>query len=81
MHYLVYIRYLWSDPNFCLCINGKIWSMFLKYVGKMDLILILSKFSHQIGLKPKCYVFIQQFDRSYRSGRVNGKRPKSKQCF
>ena len=35
----------------------------------MDLILILSKFSHQIGLKPKCYVFVQQFDRSYRSGR------------
>jgi hypothetical protein len=50
--------------------------MFLKYLAKIDLILILSKYSDQIGLKPKCYVFIQQFDCSHRSGRVNGKRPK-----
>ena len=46
-----------SDPNFCLCINGKIWSMFLKYLAKMDLILMLSKFSSQIGPKPKRFVF------------------------
>ena len=25
-----------SDPNFCLRVNGKIWSMFLKYLAKMD---------------------------------------------
>jgi hypothetical protein len=46
-----------SDPNFCLCINGKIWSMFLRYLAKMDFILILSKFSGQIGPKPKRFVF------------------------
>ena len=46
-----------------LCINGKIWSMFLKYLVKMDLIQnylksMLSKFSsHEIGPKPKCFVF------------------------
>jgi hypothetical protein len=28
-----------------LGINGKIWSMFLKYLAKMDLIQMLSKFS------------------------------------
>ena len=31
--------------------------MFLKYLAKMDLILMLSKFSGQIGRKPKCFVF------------------------
>jgi hypothetical protein len=31
--------------------------MFLKYLAKMDLILILSKFSGQIGPKPKRFVF------------------------
>jgi hypothetical protein len=31
--------------------------MFLKYLAKMDLIQILSKFSGQIGPKPKCFVF------------------------
>jgi hypothetical protein len=47
-----------SDPNFFfLCINGMIWSMFLKYPAKMDLILLLSKISGQIGPKPKCFVF------------------------
>ena len=46
-----------SDPNYFLCINGKIWSMFLKYLAKMDLILMLSKFSGQISQKPKCFVF------------------------
>jgi hypothetical protein len=46
--------------------------MFLKYLAKMDLILILSKFSGQIGLKPNRLCSIQQFDRS---GPVNGKRP------
>jgi hypothetical protein len=40
-----------------LCINGKIWSMFLKCLAKMDLILMLSKFSGQIGREPKCFVF------------------------
>jgi hypothetical protein len=30
--------------------------MFLKYLAKMDLILILSKFSDQIGPKPKRFV-------------------------
>jgi hypothetical protein len=55
-----------------LCINGKIWPMFLKYLAKMDLIQMLSKFSGQISPKPKCFASIQQFDRS---GRVNGKRP------
>ena len=47
--------------------------MFLKYLAKMDLILILSKFSGQIGPRPKPVLlcFIQQFDRSDRSGRVN----------
>ena len=70
----------WAPPGFSrsepivvtplLCINGKIWSMFLKYPAKMDLILMLSKFSGQIG--PNVLCFIQQFDRS---GRVNGKRP------
>jgi hypothetical protein len=34
-----------------------VWSMFLKYLAKMDLILMLSKFSDQIGPKPKCFVF------------------------
>jgi hypothetical protein len=38
----------------------------------MDLILILSKFSGQIAPKPKRSVSIQQFDRSDRSGCVNG---------
>jgi hypothetical protein len=47
----------WSEPNFCLNINGKIWSMFFKYLAKMDLVLILSKFSGQIGPKPKRFVF------------------------
>jgi hypothetical protein len=28
--------------------------MFLKYLAKMDLILMLSKFSGQVGPKPKC---------------------------
>jgi hypothetical protein len=42
----------------------------------MDLILILSKFSGQIGPKPNVLSFIQQLDRSDRSGRVDGKRPK-----
>ena len=51
--------------------------MFLKYLAKMDLILILSKFSGQIGPKPKRFVFHSQFNRSDRSGRVNGKRPKT----
>jgi hypothetical protein len=32
--------------------NVKIWSMFHKYLAKMDLILILSKCSGQIGPKP-----------------------------
>ena len=31
--------------------------LFLKYLAKMDLILILSKFSGQIGPKSKCFVF------------------------
>jgi hypothetical protein len=44
-------------PDSFLCINGKIWSMFLKYLAKMDLILMLSKFSGQIGPKPKRFVF------------------------
>ena len=34
-------------------IFGKIWSMFLKYLAKTDFILISSKFSGQIGPKPK----------------------------
>ena len=38
--------------------------MFLKYLVKMDLILMLSKFSGQIGPKPKCFVFHSTFDRS-----------------
>ena len=46
--------------------------MFLKYLAKMDLIQMLSKFSSQIGPKPNVFCSIQQFDRS---GRVNGKRP------
>ena len=46
-----------SDPNFCLRVNGKIWSMFLKYLAKMDFIIILSEFSGQIGPKPKRFVF------------------------
>ena len=29
----------------------------MKYLAKMDLILMLSKFSRQIGPKPKCFVF------------------------
>ena len=58
-----------------LCINGKIWSMFLKYLAKMDLILMLSKFSGQISSKPNVLCSIQQFDRSDRSSHVNGKRP------
>jgi hypothetical protein len=45
--------------------------MFLKYLAKMDLTLILSKFSSQIDPKPKRFVFIQQFGRSDLSGRVN----------
>jgi hypothetical protein len=40
-----------------LCINGNIWSMFLKYLAKMDLIQMLSKFSGQIGPKSKRFVF------------------------
>jgi hypothetical protein len=50
----------------------KNWSIFLKNLGKMDIILMLSKFSDQIG-----YVLssIQQFDRSDWLGRVNSKRP------
>jgi hypothetical protein len=40
-------------PDSFLCINGKIWSMFLK--AKMDLILMLSKLSGQIGRKPKLF--------------------------
>jgi hypothetical protein len=39
--------HLMAWPVF-LCINGKISSMFLKYLAKMDLILILSKFSSQL---------------------------------
>jgi hypothetical protein len=31
--------------------------MFLKYLAKMDLIQMLSKFSGQIGPKSKCFVF------------------------
>jgi hypothetical protein len=46
-----------SDPNYFLCINGSIWSMFLKYLAKMDLIQMLSKFSGQIGPKPKHFEF------------------------
>jgi hypothetical protein len=47
--------------------------MFLKYyLAKMDLILILSKFSGQIGPRPNVLCSIKQFDRS---DRVNGKRP------
>jgi hypothetical protein len=61
----------WSDPNSFLCINGTIWSMFLKYLANLDLILILSKFSGQIGPKPNVLCSIQQFDRSDRFGRVN----------
>jgi hypothetical protein len=37
---------------------------------------MLYKFFGQIGPKPKRFLFIQQFDRSDRSGRVDGKRPK-----
>ena len=53
--------------------------MFLKYLATMELnkIIILSKFSDHIGPKPKRLCSIQQFDRSDRSGRVNGKRPKN----
>jgi hypothetical protein len=36
---------------------GKIWSIFLKFLGKMDIILMLSKFSDQIGTNPECFVF------------------------
>jgi hypothetical protein len=39
--------YQWNDLGY----------MFLKYVAKMHLILILSKFSGQIGPKPKRFVF------------------------
>ena len=46
--------------------------MFLKYLAKMNLILMLSKFSGQIGPKPNVLCSIQQIDRS---GRVNRKRP------
>ena len=46
--------------------------MYLKYVAKMDLILMLSKFSNQIVGSPSVLCSIQKFDRS---GRVNGKRP------
>jgi hypothetical protein len=35
----------------------KIWSIFLKNLGEMDIILMLSKFSDQIGTKPECFVF------------------------
>jgi hypothetical protein len=31
--------HLMAWPSVFLCINGKIWSMFLKYLAKMDLIL------------------------------------------
>jgi hypothetical protein len=43
----------------------------------MDIILMLSKFSDQIGRlqSPNVLCSIQQFDRSDWSGRVNGKRP------
>jgi hypothetical protein len=34
-----------------------IFSVSIKYLAKMDLILMLSKFSGQIGPKPKCFVF------------------------
>jgi hypothetical protein len=56
-------------PNFCLTINGMIWSMFLKYLARMHPILILSKFSGQIGSKPKRFLFASKFDWS---GSVNG---------
>jgi hypothetical protein len=42
---------------FVSLINGMIWSMFLKYLAKMHLILILSKFAGQIDPKPKRFVF------------------------
>ena len=48
-------------------------SMFLKYLAKID--LIPSKFSDQVGPKPKRFVFHSTFDRSDRSGCVHGKRP------
>jgi hypothetical protein len=44
-------------PEFFSLYQWKIWSTFLKYLAKMDLILMLSKFSDQIGPKPKCFVF------------------------
>jgi hypothetical protein len=40
--------------------------MFLKYLAKMDLILMLSKFSGHMGPEPKRLCSIQQFDRSNR---------------
>ena len=47
--------------------------MFLKYLAKLDLILILFKCSGQIGIRSSNVLCsIQQFDRS---DCVNGKRP------
>jgi hypothetical protein len=63
-------------PEFFSLYQWKIWSTFLKYLVETDLILMLSKFSGQIGPKPKSVLCsIQQFDRSDQTGRVNGKRP------
>ena len=54
-------------------------SMFLKYyLAKMDLVLILSKFSGQIGPRPNVLCSIKQFDRS---DRVNGKRPYTRSYY
>ena len=53
-----------------------IWSMFHKYLAKMDLILTLSEFSGEKDPKPKRSAFHSQFDRSDWSGRVNGRRTK-----
>jgi hypothetical protein len=53
----IYGRFPFNGPNSFLCINGTIWSLFLKYLANLDLILILSKFSGQIGQKPKRFVF------------------------
>ena len=55
-------RFPWpdrSDSNFCLCM---IWSVFLKYLAKMDLILILSKLSGEIGSKTNRFVFHSTID-------------------
>jgi hypothetical protein len=43
---------------FSVSMERSIWSTFLKYLAKMDLILILSKFSGQVGSKPKCICFV-----------------------